>query len=270
MPNYPEGVNPTEVLQDTIKKIYNERVRDWFDDLKNVDTFDLNVPRQAAFAACWHLDSDSQGITELRMKLFDSMRFRHAPELVGETTKSPSVLRNSKPKVTLFFSENYEDIEQGYSPVTGTIGFRLMNGISTDAELKQIARRIKSIFSTEEERKWKKGKLICSYSDWLSGYQLQLYVRRKENAKSLVNKILSIQGHAPDWTNFQTKENEASSEAYPTIPVNEVELGRLRKMPRRRPVATVVFRYAIVKMPRLSHPICLLDYSGRWANPLVS
>lgn len=271
MPSYPQGVNPTEVLQDTIKKVYNERVRDWFKEYRDITTFDLSIPRQAAFAACWHLDSDSTHETELKISLFNEIRSQHSPNLVGETNQNEKVIRRGKPQIVLFFQEDFQDVEPDYAPVTGKITFRIMEKTQslTEAKLREIANKVKSIFRPQSAQIWKKGKIYCTYSDWAEGYQLQLLVRDATEGKSLVNRVLQIKGDTPNWTYFNTIENSSPTEAFPTLPSREMILSENRRLPRRRPIASVRFQYALVQINALPLPIVLIDRSGHFSNPLI-
>ncbi|MEM9219292.1 MAG: hypothetical protein AAGD25_33785 [Cyanobacteria bacterium P01_F01_bin.150] len=139
----------------------------------------------------------------------------------------------------------------------------------TEADLRAIATKIKAKFNSESEQQWKKGKVMCSYSDWSNGYQLQILCRTASDAKSLVNKILDIQGHSPKWENFQTNTNELPSQAFPTVPEQERILGETVRLDRRRPVATVHFKYAFAQIPGLKNKIILADRSGCFPNPLI-
>jgi hypothetical protein len=97
---------------------------------------------------------------------------------------------------------------------------------------------------------------------------LQLLVRDKTEGKRIVDKVLDIQGHSPDWKKFNHAENEIPSEAFPIVPGNQTILGKSRKKPRKRPIADVRFQYAVIKIDGLPHPITLVDRSGVFLNPL--
>ena len=185
MPQLPSDLNPAEITQDVIRRVYNERVKDWFKDVEIADVIDIRIPRHAAYSACLHLDSDSLPLTLARQLLFSELRQNLKPDLIGVTTKSPAVLRANHPKIVLYFEEDRAEVEEGYAPVKGTIGFRIMDKQAdiTKAELRTIATRIKTQFNTKEHQQWRKGKVMCSYTDWEQGYQLQLLCKTVAEAK---------------------------------------------------------------------------------------
>lgn len=271
MPTFPPGTNPAEITQDVIKKVYNQLVRDWFKKVDLSEDLDIRIPDHAAYAACWHLDSDSLPLTLAKQQLFSDIRNNLKPELIGETTKSSSVLRSGHPKILLYFEEDRADVETGYAPVKGRIGFRVMNKQAdiTESELRAIATRIKTQFNTEEKQKWRKGKVMCSYTYWEQGYQLQLLCKTVADAKSLTNKIVGIQNHAPEWERFQTCTNEAPSAAYPTVPTQAQVMGETVRLDRRRPIATVRFQYAFALIPGLNGRKPLVDRAGVFPDPLI-
>lgn len=138
----------------------------------------------------------------------------------------------------------------------------------SEAKIKTYAKKIASSFAKPKSLVWKKGKELSSYTDWEKGYQLQLLVRSKSEGKSLVNNILDIQNHSPDWSKFNHQENDQPSKAYPTLPERQTILGKARKKPRRRPIADVRFQYAILKLWGLPNPIPLVDRSGIFLDPI--
>lgn len=270
-PPLPQDASPVEILQQTIRKTYNQRVKDWFQDVDIVDELDLNLPRHAAYAACRHLDEDSMIQTVARQLLFTELRDRLTNGDIGETTKSGTVIRRGHPQIFLFFKEDLADVEPGYEPVKGNIGFRLMNeniGVSK-AQLTTYATRIKARFNGAVEQIWRKGKVMACYADWEKGYQLQLLCRDKTDAKGLIEKILDIQNHSPDWENLTINENDAPSTAYPTLPPTDLILGETRRLPRRRPIADVRFQWAIARIGSAGVSQVLVDRSGRFSDTLV-
>lgn len=173
--------------------------------------------------------------------------------------------------IKLFFLESYQDVDPEYTPVSGEITFRLMTQTSetlTEAELTAYANKIKAVFGTPP-LKWKKGKDMAAYTDKEKGYQLQLLVRSKADAKVLIENILDIQSHTPDWKFLNYKENDEPTEAFPTIPDKTTILGKQRKLPRNRPIAEVVFQYATCHVHGLPNSICLYDCVGSHMVRLV-
>ena len=79
--------DPIEQFQLTVKRIYGREIRDWFWDVAQDETLDINNnSRHALYQACSHDSTDSLIQTVGRMLLFDmAIRGRYAVENVGTT-----------------------------------------------------------------------------------------------------------------------------------------------------------------------------------------
>jgi hypothetical protein len=266
--------SPAEHLQSTLRRYYNKEVREWFDDV-DIDDLDINVPRQSLAQACKHLDEDSFLQTLSRQIFFESIRNRYAiaTKGVGETSFTTANRRKTKPKITLYFLEDLEDVDTGYAPVDGQISIRLMDytpATITEAIARTHATRIKSAFATGGGFVWRKGKKMCTYSDWDKGYQLQLLCRDVTEGRRVVEQVLDIQNDTPEWSYFNVNENAEPAEAFPTLPDRDRSFGEIRRQPRRRPTADVRFRVAQLHVIGVPEPVILVDRSGLYPNPLVT
>jgi hypothetical protein len=187
--------------------------------------------------------------------------------------KQPVTKRKKHPKVTLFFSEDkYEAVVNDRSPIVGEIGFRLMRETRSTfnpEKAKALANKIKLKFGGETPFRWVKGKQMFSYSDWDKGYQLQLLCANKTEAKRIVEQILDLQSHSPDWTKFNGTYNELPEQRYPETTQREYIYGENVEIDNSRPFVTVHFRYAFVSINGIKHPIDLVDTTGKRNNPLV-
>lgn len=269
----PNNFSAAEHLQDTIKRTYNIEVREWFSDIAD-EALSIATPRASLRTACTHLENDTIDMTICRQQLFDMLvKQRFLSEASSARDLNYRVLRRTRPMIMLYFVEDAEDVEKGYDPVAGEISFRLMNETTTtftEANAKTIANKIKTLFGASKGFIWKKGKELCSYTDWDKGYQLQLLARTEAEAKRIIEQVLDIQGHSPDWEYFNRVENGAPSQAFPTVPPRETILGKSRKLPRRRPIASVRFQYAAVKLAGLPKPVYLFDRSGRHPTAYIT
>jgi len=272
----PDNFSPAEHLQDVTLKVQNRLVKEEFSDLGD-ETWDADITtsRGSLRVACTHLDTDSIDMTLVRLWLFYGC-LRKAkdfhPHIYGIPVTSFKELRKYKPQISLFFLEDHNDIEPGYSPITGEISFRLMNQESNSLSMSEVtnyANRIKTQFATASGFIWKKGKEMVSYTDWKKGYQLQLLCRDKAEGRRVIEQVLDIQAHTPDWKNMNKSGNEEPASAYPTIPPTEIILGKPRRLPRRRPIADVRFQYALLDLHELPNPICLVDRSHTFNRPVV-
>jgi hypothetical protein len=246
----PDNFSSWEHLQNVLIKVHNREVKQEFNDITDDD--DISVARGNLKVACLLKDSDTAEMTVLRMMLF-WFNLRKAQDLqghfYGQLIQEVQATRKYKPQVKLFFIEKLTGAEEegDYAPVPGEISFRLMNESSatlSKTNLITIGNKIKLLFGGANPEKWKKGKDLASYTDHEKGYQLQLLVRNKTDAKALITKILDIQNHIPEWKHLNYKENDLPTDAYPILPGTQTILGKTYKKPRVRPIAEVVFQYA--------------------------
>lgn len=275
----PDNFSPFEHLQDTLRRIHNRRVREFFRDLADPNSDwepEIDSPRGALRTACTMEDSDTGDMMNARMIVFqivlEEARAMQTP-VYGIPVTTFQEIRRFKPQVHLYFLEDYQDVEAGYSPVSGEISFRLMNETEqslTEADLRTLGNKINTLFGSGSRFVWRKGKVMCSYTDRKKGYQLQLLCRNKEEGRRVIEQVLDIQSDSPNWKYMNVSENESVTERFPTIPATETILGRPRRMPRARPIADVRFQYALLHIYGLPNPIILVDHSGIFRDPIVA
>lgn len=271
---YPD--QPTEHLQSCIRNWFNREVRDYFSDIGVDDNWDpdLLVPRQSLAAACRHQDDDTLQLTMLRCWFFEHIRSQtYRVPFYGIPVSSFQERRRFQPQIKLVFKEDLEDVEPGYVPVEGEITCRIMNYTNetlTPPIAQGLAQRVRSAFGNSGQGYiWRKGKTMASYSDWGRGYQLQLLVRNETDARALVENVLDIQNHSPDWSKLNISQNEEPATAYPTIPETDFIYGETRRLPRRRPVADCRFQFALLHIHGIKSPIVLYDRSYTYQTALI-
>lgn len=269
----PSNFSEWEHLQGQISRLHNRMVRDWFNDAPDDD---ISTPRGSLKRACLIQDNDTIPLVQLRLWLFE-VTFNHAKAFHPPLYTIPSMAYQDeckfKPQVSLYFLEDLNDVEPGYNPVSGEISIRLMNKTSeniTMTEVQAYANRIKTAFAGTSSFVWRKGKVMCTYTDTERGYRLQLLCRDKAEGRRVIEQVLDIQQHAPDWKNMNVNENEEASSRYPTLPPTERILGKTVRLPRRRPIAEVRFQYAVLHVWGNGNPIVLVDRSGNYRNPIAS
>ena len=272
----PGNFSEWEHLQSVLIQAYNRAIRDEFNDVGD-ETWDpdITTPRGSLRVACTLKDDDSALMTTLRLMLFYLVLGQGGAlqtPVYGIPIPSFQEARKFKPQIQLYFQESPHDVEDGYAPVTGEISFRLMHESTetiTTAEATSLANKIRAEFATGTGYIWKKGKVLVSYTDRARGYQLQLLCRNKTEGRELIQKVLQIQGHAPDWENMNVSENEEPAAKFPTIPQTKTIMGKSRKLPRARPIADCRFQYATLHVWGLPNPITLVDRTGSRRRPLV-
>ncbi|MEM6837683.1 MAG: hypothetical protein AAF609_12605 [Cyanobacteria bacterium P01_C01_bin.120] len=262
-------------LQDVIRKWINREVRDYFIDLGGDEWDpDLREPRANLRYACQHKDRDSLLMTSLRWQLFERIRRSAFDQpYYGIPVGSHHQTRKFKPQVTLYFQEDIGDVEPSFSPVTGQITFRLMTyegGNLNPAIAQTLANRIETNFGVGGGYLWRKGRLMATYTDNERGYKLQIYARTEGDARDLIDRVLDIQTHTPNWENLNISENQNAAAAYPTLPPNDVIYGSSRRLPRKRPVASVRFQASYLNIWGLTNPVTLYDRTGLYPSALVS
>lgn len=265
----PSEFNEWEHLQSVIMQVHNRIVRDEFND---ADDDNISTPRSSLKTACLLKDSDSILMTLIRYWLF-YVDIRKAMDLQTPVYGMPIDSFQSdftyKPQVKLYFKEDLEDVESGYAPITAEVSFRLYDeryDTFTPSEAQALANRIRSEFSGGGGYRWRKGRIKVSYRRPEQGYQMIITASSDSEAREVIGKVLSLQGHSVD-PDYLSISNRAS--APPTVPPMEVIYGKSRRLPRKRPVGYVRFQYAELHLWGVPQAITLVDRTGYRPNPLL-
>lgn len=271
----PTDFNEWEHLQSSIVNVFNKILREEFKDLGTDWEPDITVPRSSLRVACTPKDGDTASMLILRI-LFFYLNLQRIESIIepwyGIPVEDYQQKVEFKPQVILYFREDQGDVDLDYQPLRAQVSIRLMNQTSTTitkAELTTIATKIKTNFCASNGRTFKKGKELYTYFDLEKGYNLQLYAFSETEAKTLIDQILDIQSHTFDDKAFTSHIPKNASLKYPTIPPSKSILSETRKEPRRRPVGTVRFQYAIAQIWGRTKPVVLVDRSFRFLDPLV-
>jgi hypothetical protein len=268
--------NPSEHLQDLVRKIHNDQVKDFFKDFDddNIDP-DITTPRASLRTGCIIRDTDTMAMVQLRLSLF-YYALRQAqdlqPPVYGMPVGTFDQIRRYRPQICLYFREPLDEVDPDFHPIEAEITFRLMDESETsltNTKLTTIANKVKLEFASGIAYKWRKGKTRCTYTDIDKGYALKIFAFSTIEAKELIGKVLDIQSHTPDWANLNISENDQVSSAYPTLPSLKNVLGKSIREPRRRPVGNVQFTHATCAIWGLQKPVALIDLRGRLLNTLV-
>lgn len=272
-----------EQLQDVWSKVHNRRVRNHFRDLVSdpdnieawnifLENLDLNIPRHALVVACLISDSDTADMTVLRTLLFwvvlGQAEALHPPIYAIPSDRYQQSVKFA-PQVVLYFKEDSEDVEEGYAPIDAEISFRVMDKTSssiTESDARNLANKIKLEFANNGGYRWHKGRTKLSYRDKEKGYQFSVNAYSDTVGKTVIEKVLNIQGHALDLNNLSIAQ---LGDNPPTIPPTELIYGKSRRVARKRPVGWVRFVYAELHVWGMPNAVTLLDRSGRRKNPLV-
>lgn len=268
----PTNFSPFEHLQDVLRQAINRQVRFEFDDIDIDD--DITTPRGSLKVACLHLDTDSAMIMIIRMLLYYLVvKGFGYPEIYSVPISSVNEGLRYHPQLHLHWCQPFRTVQEGETPIDSQIkGIRLMGetneGISRATAL-QIAQKVKTLFGSGNGFTWQRGKHMFTYSDPMKGYNMQLLVVSEAEGKRIVEQVLDIQSHTPDWKFGNYKQNVEPATAYPTNPPNKTRLGKSTKQRKKRPVVTMNFQYAQLHVEGLFKPIVLYDKSGRYKEVLV-
>lgn len=260
-------------LRSFLQKAYNREVNEWFKDLGN-EIPDNTTSRRQAKRACLILPKETQNRALIKMLNFRFVvqRTHLRPHVYGTPVGTIDAQRKYRPQIVLEFLEDDEDVDPEYAAIDGRISYRLMNETSqsiTTSELTAIATKMKTEFGVSNGFIWKKGKDLASYTDKAKGYQFQLLVRNKTDAKEIIGKVLDTNNHTPDWSKLSYKESDEPSNTYPTIPGTVSILNKTRKKPRIRPIASVRFQYSYCSLWGKPQPVILYDRTFRYFEALV-
>lgn len=177
------------------------------------------------------------------------------------------------PQVFLWFTQDKNEVPDGERALEGEISFKLVKYTSesiTSEYIKSLAQRVKSKFGNSGGFVWNKGKTRVTYFDKSLGYDFRVNCRDEAEGYRIIEQVLDLQGHSPKEELFSVNEAKAPSKKYPDRPDRRLILGQTRRLPRRRPLARVRFRYALLHLWGVPQPVCLLDLTGRFAEPVIT
>ena len=268
----PIDFSPWEHLQNTVRFAHNQQVRKEFDDI-DVDD-DITTPRGSLKVASLMDDKDTSTMALIRMFLYHVIiKVFVSPTIYAVPFTDINESVRYSPKIFLNFCQNYREVGADDSAVEGQISFRLVGETSeslSQANVNTYAQKIKTLFGNSGGFQWRKGKNMFTYAEPKKGYYFQLLVRDSAEGKKIVEQVLDIQNHTPDFQYANYKENLEPTQAFPASPPNKMLIGKSRRQYRRRPLVTVRFRNAQLHVQGLPHPIVLYDKSGFYKSVILS
>lgn len=273
----PDSFNDVEHVQAVIRRYINKEVRESFSDLGGDDWDpDITTSRGSMRKALTHEDSDPLVLTALRMFLYyftyGQARALQAP-VYGIPVQSFQESVKFHPQIRLYFYEDFSDREIPNTPVTGEISFRLIGETEStinESKARTYANKIKTLFASGAGFSWHKGKELWTYYDLARGYKLQIYAFSESEARRVIEQVLDIQGHSPDWDEHLIDSTKRKNLKTTSTQKTEFIYGKQRKLPRRLPATHVRFKFAELHVWGLPNGITLVDRTGVRRNPLVS
>jgi hypothetical protein len=265
----PPNFSDWEHFQSTLIQVQNRRVREEF---RGEDDDSIATPRASLKQACLLKDNDSAIQTLNRLWLFYVI-LQQAQALHPPIYSIPSDRYQQDvtfaPQVTLMFSEDRSDVEQGFPPVSAELSFRVKNerwDTFTPANAQALANRVRSEFASGQGYRWQKGRIKLVYRDKENGYLLTVNAFSESEGRSLITKVLNLQG---DTLNLDHLTISRMGQNPSIMPPTRQVFGKQRRLPRKRPVAWVRFRYAELHIWGLTEAVILVDNTGRKPNALL-
>lgn len=173
------------------------------------------------------------------------------------------------PQIKLMFYQLTNETTNNNPPVTGEICYRVIGETEetfSEANARTRAQRIRTLFAEPQLFVWQKGKQIATYLNRKDGYDFRLYVKNELEARKIITQVMAIENKSPEWENLVMHESKRN---FPEIPGTKRIYGEQRRMPRRRPLEDIKFRYAELHLWGLTKPVTLVDTLGNREAPLI-
>lgn len=207
----PSNFNPWEHLQDTLRKIHNKLVREWFRE--DIVETDINAPESSLKLACLMDDKDTFGMTIIRILLF----FFYAGFFYQEIAKNiygvPSWQFHDSieffPQLVFQFQEPYTRRLQSKNknPKRVEVKYRLF--INPDSVTESTLETLKSAIDRNFRDNYE---IYCGYDlyvyrDRENKITIQFYANSETNFANLVRKILDVLDSIPNLFNYKYSFN---------------------------------------------------------------
>lgn len=215
---------PTEwaMLQSFLLGAYNRKVRESFREDIDIDAgeWDTWTNEQRLLYLFQIRSNDTANNCIIKMLLFWFLREEYTDQPVfGIPDKQFQEQVRYRPQVILHFREKPSDSKANRrtkNPLRMRISFRILDiepEQITQTFVNQISNEIKVLFPSTYflptgREKW-------SYTDKENGYQFSIPAFTEGDAKELIQKILALRNHTPDWDRLghsTTKRNYAQVE----------------------------------------------------------
>jgi hypothetical protein len=175
----------------------------------------------------------------------------------------PGTSFRGSPQVQLWFKEQSSVAklaDRARNPHEARASFRLPEGSwASEAPAREMARKIKAKFATPIFQ-FQSGEIKFTYFDNKKGYDFRLLTLNATEAKKVIESVMDLNGHSPDWKLLKKHESEPGT--FSSIPDRVQVLGKTVKVSNLRPKTTLYFNYAIGKVPPRIEEVYLVD-TGR-------
>ncbi len=277
----PTNFSPTEHFQDTIRRLFNPRIRQHFQDIDADD--DLSSDRGNLKRACLHQEDDAMLLTIGRFLLFLFFKLEQLFNLVAlkegqenELETQYHIQASNHPRIIINFAQDGASVPKDRLAITAESSFRLIEYVSwkrqgdegnviNKTELISIARRIESEFANFS---FQKGDELYIYSSPADGFfGSKVFARNKAEAEKVLKKMCAVaqKNYKPELLKLGVTPNRRSKNR-PTE--KAITFYGLKNEPVWRPTAVVRYENSVCEVGTNS-PVVLHDVTGFLQNPLV-
>jgi hypothetical protein len=265
----PDGFNSFEHLQKTYRERLNKIIVREFNDLGD-DTWvpDITTGRGALRVACTHLDTDNAAMTQMRSDLFFMVMRKGSdlhPAIFGLPATHFQETVEFLPQVTLFFREKAADAKaKDRYPIRAEVSYRVMDENLTLADARAIATKIRTQFATTNFY-FDKGRTKFSYIDKAKGYQFILACPDEQDARKVIEQVLDLSNHSPEWERLTDTQSGRNFGAKRTKTI----LSKVTELPTQRPLGRVHFTHAELAIWGMTRNVILVDTTRRFKDALI-
>lgn len=253
------------------RKFWNKQVHEWFRDIDPAQAPSNASGRQAARAAVLIGAQDDKVTVSLKIEMFREYRKSIEDTLLIAGIPYEDIDREIRyhPKVTMFFRQDMSAVPDLEDPETGVVSFRLMDKDPekiTAAEVKAVARKVKTEFALNGGYIWKKGKNMVSTRNQKVGLPQKVLCLNEPEGMEMYRATARVLGIDLDEDLLKYIEPKRKAVTNPTGSVRR--LGRRVKKKKWRPIVNVRFQAAEIKIHGLVTPIALVD-RGRYYRQAI-
>lgn len=251
------------MIRSWLRKTHNKEVHEFFQDLPADLDPDNSSGRSTTKAVCLIGANDSQGIAELKMRNFETLKKRVGLDYqpVHDFELLPDVTVQGKPQIQLWFQEKYSHAKaKNRRQKWGRVSVRLDEKWTSDTSSHAMALKIKNKFATPIYS-FEKGKDTYTYRDRIEGHRFLLFVPSESEAKRVIESALDLINQTPNWKLLRKG-------SYVEEPTRETQriLGETVTVSSPPVECTLYFKYAIAKIWPLTKDIPLVDTTGTYWN----
>lgn len=254
------------MIRSWLRKTHNKEVHEFFKDLPADLDPDNTSGRSTTKAVCLIGAGDSQGIAEIKMRNFETLKKKVGMDYqpVHDYELLPDITVEGKPQVQLWFWEKYSVAKRNNrQQARARVSFRIMDENWSTADANAMALKIRDKFA-KPIYSFEKGQLSLQYLNKKKAHNFRLTVDDKAEAKRVIEDVLDLLGETPNWDYLVKAESEKNFNESKTTRV----LGKTVKVSPQRPKTIVYFKYAVAKVPPLLTDFALVDTSGSYVNAL--